>query len=170
MRASWKRLLAFVLLFAAMYLALAQYWSQGLSHWIIDVATVEPAAWLARLLSGDPAITAVGSRIRSPEATINVLFGCEGTDVLMLLAAAMLVSPVRWRDRLRGLVAGTGFVFAVNQVRVLVLYFALRYRHGWFGQLHGLLAPLAVVLLVSLFFLLWLRHAARQTAPDALAG
>jgi len=76
MRASWKRLLAFVLLFAAMYLALAQYWSQGLSHWIIDVATVEPAAWLARLLSGDPAITAVGSRIRSPEATINVLFGC----------------------------------------------------------------------------------------------
>jgi exosortase/archaeosortase family protein len=170
MRASWKRLLAFVLLFAGFYAGLAASWSKGLSHWIIDVATVEPAAWLARLISGDPAIVAVGSRIRAPDASINVLFGCEGTDVLMLLAAAILVSPVRWRDRLLGVLAGTAFVFVVNQARVLGLFFALRYRHAWFGQLHGLLAPLAVVLLVSLFFLLWLRRAARQATPDALAA
>ena len=164
---SWKRLLVFVLIFGAFYVALAQTWSDGLSHWVIDVFTVEPAAWIARHVLGDPAISAQGSHVGSPRGSLNVLFGCEGTDVLMVLAAALLVTPVRWKDRLAGLLAGTAFVFVVNQLRLLALLMALRGQRDWFGPLHGLIAPLVVVALVTLFFLGWLRWTQRAHAEHA---
>ena len=159
------RLLAFVALFAAMYAALSQAWGEGLSHGLIDWATVKPAAWMARQLSGQADIVADGSHLRSISASINILYGCEGTDALMLLASAVLVAQASFPDRLIGLAAGTAFVFAINQVRVLVLFFSVQSHPAWFGPLHGLIAPLAVVVLVVVFFLGWLRWAARD-APD----
>jgi exosortase family protein XrtM len=169
MRLPWKRLLAFVLLFTAMYVALSQTWDDGLSRWIIDLATVRPAAWIARHVTGEADILAAGSHLTSPSASINVLNGCEGSDVLMLLASALLAAPAPWRDKLLGLAAGTAFVFALNQVRVLALYFALRDHRAWFGLLHGLIAPLAVVVLVATFFLAWVRWTARTPVGGARA-
>jgi exosortase/archaeosortase family protein len=169
MRQFSTRLLAFLLLFAVLYFALAQAWNAGLSRWVIDFGTVQPAAWLARQLCGDESIVADGSRLASARASVNVLFGCEGTDVSLLLVAAMLAAPATWRDRALGLLAGLCFVFVVNQARLLALFFALRDRRSWFGPLHGLVAPLAVVVAVSAFFLGWLRWtrgAARTDAPD----
>jgi exosortase family protein XrtM len=169
MHLPWKRVAAFVLLFAGMYFALSQAWGEGLSRWLIDVATVKPAAWIARHLAGEADVVASGSHLMSPRASINVLYGCEGSDVLMLLASALLVAPAPWRDQLVGLAAGTVFVFALNQARVLALYFTLRDHRGWFGPLHGLIAPLAVVVLVGAFFLAWLSWVARADVDDAHA-
>ncbi len=164
------RLLAFVALFAAMYTALSRAWNKGVSHWVIDWATVKPAAWIARQISGHADILADGSHLRSMSASINILYGCEGTDVLMLLASALLVAPASFRDRLIGLAAGTVFVFAINQVRVLTLFFSVQRYPTWFGPLHGLIAPLAVVVLVVVFFLGWLRWTARSAANEAVGA
>lgn len=163
---TWRRVLVYMAVFTAMYAALTQVWNSGLSRIVIDEATVRPAAWLARIASGDASIVAAGSHIRSDRASINVLYGCEGTDVLMLLLAALLVTPIAWRARLLGLLAGTLFVFAVNQARVLALFFALRSHPAWFGPLHGLVAPLFVVAAVAAFFLAWLRLSATSGSND----
>jgi len=166
MRLSPYRLLAFLLLFVAMYAGLSQAWGDGLSRWVIDVATVEPAAWMARQLSGQTDIVAEGSRLRATSASINVLYGCEGTDVLMLLTSALLVAPASRRDRLIGLVAGVVFVFVINQMRGLALFFSVERYPAWFSPLHGLIAPLAVVVLVVAFFLGWLRWTGRAAVED----
>lgn len=155
-RISWLRVLAFIGLFCAMYVALASFWGGVLAHWVIDVCTVEPAAWLARWISGDSRILAIGSKIVAPDASINILFGCEGADVLMLLTAAVLVVPVSWRKRALGMTAGALVVFCVNQARVLALFFAFVRRPGWFGPIHGLIGPMLVVVAVTAFFLAWL--------------
>ena len=167
---SWKRLLAFVLLCAAFYAALAQAWERGLARWLIEGLTVPPAAWLARLVCGDPGIVAQGARLVSPSASLNVLFGCEGTDVLLVLAAALLVTPVRWSRRCAGLLAGMLVVFAVNQLRLLALFLALRAAGGWFGPLHGLVAPLVVVALVAAYYFLWLRWSQTPGYPHGASG
>ncbi len=167
---SVQRLLAFLVLSGAFYEALAQAWSRGLSHWVIDVATVRPAAWFARLVCNDPSIHADGSRLRSASGSLNVLFGCEGSDVLLVLSAALLVAPVPWRYRWLGLLAGVGVVFLVNQLRLLALFLALRAQDGWFGPLHGLVAPLGVVALVTAYFLVWLRWSQHGGSRLAAAG
>jgi exosortase family protein XrtM len=158
---SWKRLLAFLLLFGGMYAVLAQAWSAGMANWLIDDVTVQPAAWLSRLVCADDSIVADGSHLRSARGSLNVLFGCEGMDVLLVLGAAVLVTPVGWGDRLVGLLAGVVVVFAVNQLRLLALFLSIRSEPGWFGALHGLVAPLFVVALVAAYFVGWLNWSRR---------
>lgn len=171
MRLSWPRLLGFLLSFVAMSRALALAWSEGASHWVIDVATVQPAAWLARQWTGNAAITADGPHLRSPEASLNVLYGCEGTDALMLLASALLVAPLSWASRMRGLLAGAGLLFILNQARLLALFYALRHQASWFGVVHGLVGPVVIVVLVTLFFLGRLRvQSASRGLADADTG
>jgi exosortase/archaeosortase family protein len=169
MISSWKRLLAFLVLYGALYFLLAQTWGKGLSRWIIDVATVRPAAWFARLVFNDPSIVADGSHLRSGDVALNVLFGCEGTDVLLVLMAALLVTPVRWSDRFAGLLGGTAFVFVVNQLRLFALFLALKSQREWFGALHGLILPLLVVAMVTAFYLMWLRWTQRSGAAHVPA-
>jgi exosortase family protein XrtM len=158
-RATVARLVGFIILFGAMYFALASLWSDGLSYWVIDVGTVKPAAWIGRFLTGNQAIVASGAHLRAPDGSINVLFGCEGSDVLMLLVAALLVAQSSWSRRLWGLLVGAAVVFAVNQARVLALFFAVRQRPAWFGPIHGLIGPMVVIVVVTAFFLSWLRWA-----------
>jgi len=161
MQFSWKRLLTFLLLSGSLYLALAQAWAAGFSHWVIDKATVQPAAWLARVVCGDAGIFADGSHLRSGHGSLNVLFGCEGMDVLLVLVAAVLVTPVGWRDRLAGVVAGSVVIFILNQLRLLALFVSIRSQPDWFGALHGLVAPLFVVALVAAYFVGWLHWCRR---------
>lgn len=155
MRVSWLRMLTALVLFVAMNRTFAQFWSDTLMHWVIDVGTVRPAAWIAATLESNPAIVADGTHLRSPDGTINVLYGCEGTDVLMVLAAALLVAPIPWQRRLLGLIVGAAFIFVLNQARVLALFYAFRRHLTWFGDLHGLVAPLIVIAATTLFFLWW---------------
>jgi exosortase/archaeosortase family protein len=154
----WLRLAAFLALFCALYAALSWRW-ESLSHGVIDVGVVAPAAWIAQHLLGLDSVAADGAWLRSPQASIHVRFGCEGSDVLMLVAAAILATPVPWRERAAGLAAAFAWIFVLDQARVLVLFCALRAGYGGFGSLHGLVTPLAVVCLVGAFYLAWLRWA-----------
>jgi exosortase family protein XrtM len=164
-----QRIVCFIAVFVALNRAFLHFWNDGLSHWIIDWATVRPSAWIAAHLEGSSAITANGPRLQAPDGSIRVQFGCEGTDVLMLLVSALLVTPIPWGRRLAGLAVGALFVFAVNQARVLALFYALRRAPSWFGQVHGLIAPLVVVVLVVLFFLWWVRGSPAAVEASSIA-
>jgi len=170
MRGNWARPAGFLGLFGVLQLALSTAWSGGVAHFFIDIVTVRPAAWLARTLSGLPDIVADGSHLRSGGGTLNVLYGCEGTDVWMLVTAALLVAPIAPQRKLLGWVAGTLLVFALNQARVLVLFFCFCSHSRWFGPLHGTIAPLGVVLPVTLFFLAWTRRELSAAAAPVAKG
>ena len=64
----------------------------------------------------------------------------------------LLAYPFTWRTRLFGLLAGTAWVFALNQARVLGLFYAFRDDPVLFGHLHGLVTPLLLILGVLVFF------------------
>ncbi|ATE60026.1 archaeosortase/exosortase family protein [Thauera sinica] len=160
------RVVLFVLLFAVMLGA----YDAGRGGWVerlvIDRATVGTAAWL--IDAADPAlgVEAAGSRLRAPGGGINVLNGCEGADVMFLMASAMLVAPLSWRRRLAGLAVGAAMVFALNQVRIIALFYSFRSDPGLFEMLHGLIAPLLLVAAVAAFFFVWLERAP-AAAPAA---
>lgn len=155
--AAWR-----IAVFAALFVALQ--WSYGraggsaLERLVIEDLTVRPAVALLGLGWPELAVRGAGSRIVSPSASINVLNGCEGTDVAFLLIAGMVVAPLAWRWRVAGLLAGLPLVFVLNQLRVLALFHALRVDPSWFERLHGIVAPLVLVLAVGLFFFFWLER------------
>jgi len=160
------RLVCFAALYGAMYWALSSFWGTGLAHFVIDTCTVAPAAWLARGLTGNGQIVAAGASLQAPDGSIRVLYGCEGTDVLMVLLAALMAAPGSWRGKCSGILAGIVLVYLLNQTRVLALFYAVRRAPAWFGAIHGLIAPMVVVIVVVAFFLAWLRW----TAPSPVSA
>ena len=107
------------------------------------------------------------TRIVSPIASLNVLKGCEGTEVLLMLYAAIIAMwrPIKWT--LIGILLGTLVVFVLNQIRILVLFTVVAFEKQYFELVHGFAAPLVIVALVSLFFLGWLNWSmASATKPS----
>jgi exosortase/archaeosortase family protein len=155
MTVPWKRWLLFLALFAGLQLAYTSAWQGRIERFVIEQLTVRPSAALLDALHPGLPVSADGPRIVAPGGGLNVLGGCEGTDVALLLGSALLVAPIGWRDRCLGLVLGLAGVFALNQLRIVVLFLAHRGQLPGFELLHGTLLPLGMVLLAAVFFLFW---------------
>ena len=150
------------LLFGAVFLLLQTGYGALRGTWVerlaIDTLTVKTAAWSIRALTPDVAVQAVGTRLKAPGGGINIINGCEGTEVLFLLCAAFASAALPWRARLTGVLAGALLVFALNQGRILALFYAYRSDKALFDLLHGTVAPLVLIVLSALFFLYWLER------------
>ena len=165
-RPLWQSLAVFLLGFFLLQLGWNQARGSWLERWVIDYATVHTSVALINTLTPQVAATARGPSILAPDGGINVRNGCEGTEILFLLVAALLTCPFSWRLRLVGTVAGTAYVFLLNQVRLLALFYSIRSDRALFNQLHGVIAPLALILGTLVFFVVlrsWDRHPGTDT-------
>jgi exosortase/archaeosortase family protein len=155
-------------MFITAFFALQSFWGQArgtaVERLLIDRVTVGSAATLVNLITPHVQAQADGTRIRAAGGGLNILNGCEGVEVLFLLAAAFAAAPVPGRRRWLGLASGTLFVFALNQVRILALFYAYRSDKALFDLLHGTVAPVALIALTAMFFLFWTHE--RRLAPS----
>lgn len=154
--------------FLAVFVLLQSLYGQARGTWfervLIDHLTVETAARLIETFTPEVGVVAVGSRLKAPGGGVNVLNGCEGTEAMFLLGAAMLVAPLALRWRLLGLLGSGLFIFAVNQIRVLLLFYTFRADRPLFDVLHGFVAPLVLVVLAMMFFVAWTGFFQRRPA------
>jgi exosortase/archaeosortase family protein len=88
-------------------------------------------------------------------------------EALFLLAAAFAVAPLSIKSRLFGFLLGVPVVFAINQARILALFYAHRHDPALFYPLHATVAPIVVVIVVALYFYLWLHFDGRRIAQAA---
>ncbi|HVY23028.1 MAG TPA: hypothetical protein VG962_06720 [Steroidobacteraceae bacterium] len=123
---------------------------------IIHTLTVKPAAWLVNLITPHVHAAAIQFSLVAAGGGLNILNGCEGMDTLLLLCAAFAVVPLSWTSRGLGLLCGIGVIFVINQARILLLFYAYRTDQTLFDALHSTVTPIAVVLLVSAYFYVWL--------------
>lgn len=156
----------FPLIFLIAYLLL-QWGYQSAPDWlvkgvIVETATVAPSAALIGALWPEAQVRAQGARLVSERGSVNVLRGCEGTEALLLLFAAILAAGGRWRAVAAGLLMGTLVVYAVNQARIAALFWVVVNRRSAFALVHGYIAPLFVIGLATLFFLAWIRVSQRR--------
>lgn len=150
------RIAAFLTLFALLSMVWA--WQAGavLHSWVIEHMTVAPAAQLLGWLDPTLGVSAQGDRLKAQGGGLRVSGGCEGMDMALLLISGVLCAEVGWRQRLWGLAAGSMLVFVLNQTRMLGLFYAFRHDRELFDLLHTVLMPLAMVLVLGGFFLVWL--------------
>lgn len=159
----WRVALVFLVALAAMQWGWSSLRGSAAERAVIDGATVGTAVLLVNRLTPEVMARAQGSRIQAPGGGINVLNGCEGTEVLFLLWAALLAAPLSWRWRLQGALLGAVWVFALNQARLLALFYSYRDDRALFNLLHGLVAP-GVLVAATLLFVAWVyrRHDAAE--------
>lgn len=167
-----RRALVFVLVF----MALQSAWEASRGSWIeklwIHDLTVRSATAVINLVTPEVQATPQAARIVATGGGLNVLFGCEGIDVVFMLAAALVVFPMPWRMRLAGMALGLLWVFMLNQLRIVALFYAFRADRALFDLMHTTAAPLLMVALTGLYFHVWLQRAAEQAdrAPSGRAA
>lgn len=160
-----------IALFASLYAALQFGWSSARDTWLerilIDELTVRPAAWLVRHITPEVMAQAVGTHIKAVGGGINILNGCEGFDVVFLLAAAMLVAPLlQMRWRWLGMGCGCIVIWLCNQGRILAMFYANRSDKVLFEVLHGMVAPVVLILIATGFFMFWVARFADRSDPQ----
>ena len=147
--------LVFLLIFFVLQYAYSASRGSMVEHLVIDIATVQPSAAIINLVTPDTNAMASGHRIISPQGSLSILNGCEGTETMFLLIAAIIAFTAPWRHKLKGALMGIIFVYALNQARIVALFFAVRQNRNWFDLLHGYVAPTIIIVLGCLFFLWW---------------
>lgn len=152
----------FVATFTVLQLLRQQLSGSRLEYFVIHTCTVEPAALLANVLTPDVHASASGYLLQALGVRLNILNGCDGLEALFLVVAAFTVAPLDWRRRTFGAALGVPVVFAVNQARILTLFYAFRSDPALFASLHATVTPIAVVVLVCCYFYAWLAYPRRH--------
>ncbi|MBI3774205.1 MAG: archaeosortase/exosortase family protein [Gammaproteobacteria bacterium] len=166
-----SRLLIFVALFIAVFFGCEALYMQsrgtGFERVFIDILTVKPSAALINWFSPNEGVSAQGPRLMSPFARLSVLNGCEGTEAMFLLIAAITAFAAPWRHKLIGALLGIGLVYAFNQIRIVVLYYSFRTDKAVFELIHGTVGPTVIVLVACAFFFWWLKQIPAPTLASA---
>lgn len=130
---------------------------------VIDRATVGVAALLIERLFPRDQVRASGPAIQSERVRLNVLRGCEGTEAMFLLIAAVVAYPAPWRTRLYAIAIGCAAAYGLNQLRILLLYMTVRDLRQYFELMHGYIAPTFTIVAIVVYFMLWVGGQQRAT-------
>ena len=113
-------------------------------------------------------VTRFGTIISSPTFAVDVRNGCNGVEAALILIAAILATPARWRARLLGVAGGFVILQAVNLVRISSLYLLGFYDRELFDLFHSAVWQVLIILVAFGIFVFWsVKIAPRRDTPAA---
>ena len=112
-------------------------------------------------------VSAVENKLTSSKAILVIIRGCDGTGSLFLLCAAIIAFSATIKHKLYGLIIAALFLYAVNQIRIIGLYFVVAYQRDLFLLIHTYFAPTLIIAICALFFAWWIHW---SKSPDAYAA
>ncbi len=124
-------------------------------------------SWIARsaaailTLLGHEASTN-GTSIVSSEFAVRVVRGCDALDPTVAFVAAVLASPVSFKLKLPGLVAGIISLLLINIVRIVTLFFVGVHFRKIFDMMHYEFWQAAFIALAIAFWAVWVQWATRR--------
>lgn len=104
-------------------------------------------------LTGVPC-TYQGSVISLPALSLDVKFGCNGLEAVMIYAIAVAAYPAHWKKKLVGIVAGFFILQTANILRILLLAYSGTYVRRFFDFIHVYIAQgIMIALALGVFFI-----------------
>ena len=151
-----KTALIFFILFGLLEVTYNTARDTNFSKFIIEQLTVATSASVLQVLIPGEEIISRNNRILSPSISLSIIIGCEGTEILFLLIAAIIALNVPLKHKIHGIIAGTVLVYILNQIRIVSLFFALKHNKSLFDALHSYIAPILIIFIVGFFFSVWI--------------
>ncbi len=103
-----------------------------------------------------------GSVIKLPSIALDVRFGCNGLEAVMIYSVAVIAFPAPWKTRLVGIVGGFAAIQVVNILRIVSLAYAAIHFKSLFEYIHIYIAQ-GLMIAVSLgIFFIYLHYAKRS--------
>ncbi len=94
-----------------------------------------------------------GSVIRLPAISLDVKFGCNGLEAVMIYAVAVIAFPSSRKMKFMGIAAGFAVIQAVNIIRIAGLAYAGVHFPGLFEYIHIYVAQgIMIAVALGVFF------------------
>lgn len=105
-----------------------------------------------------------GSIIKLPSISLDVQFGCNGLEAVLIFAVAVIAYPAAWKTRFLGIGAGFVIIQVINIMRIAGLAYSGVYYRKLFDVIHIYVAQGIMIAVALGLFLLYLRYTGRQHA------
>lgn len=92
----------------------------------------------------------------------EVIYACTSLPATVLLLSAILAFPATWRRKLVGLVVGGAILYAINLLRLVVLFYCFIYWPSFYEKLHLTVWQSLLVVLAILIFWVWATWGTRR--------
>ncbi|MEO5361184.1 MAG: exosortase H [Nitrospirota bacterium] len=96
--------------------------------------------------------------------TMDVQFGCNGIEAMLIYAAAVAAFPASWKRKLIGIAAGVILIHAANVLRIVALAYTGVYYPKLFQYLHVYILQGMMVAFALVIFFVYLHLNASKTA------
>ncbi len=103
-------------------------------------------------------VTASGDLLHLPHAVMEVKFGCNGLEAILLFTAAVLAFPASWKQRLYGIVVGSTLLQFFNLLRIMLLGYVIEYHRDIFDVMHEYITQSILIAIAFVLFLLYLNY------------
>ena len=98
--------------------------------------------------------TCQGSIIQLPSISLDVKFGCNGLEAVMIYSVAVIAFPATWRKKILGIVAGFIIIQVINILRIALLAYSGIHFRGLFEYIHIYVAQgLMIAISLGVFFI-----------------
>ncbi|MDA8082675.1 MAG: exosortase H [Nitrospiraceae bacterium] len=116
-------------------------------------------------VAGIPAVCQ-GSVIALPSISLDVKFGCNGLEAVMIYAVAVIAFPASWKKKALAILAGLVIIQVINVLRIAGLAYAGIHYRQLFEYMHIYVAQ-GMMIAVSFFtFLGYLHYATPAERKD----
>jgi exosortase H (IPTLxxWG-CTERM-specific) len=103
-----------------------------------------------------------GSIINLPSISLNVRFGCNGLEAVMIYSVAVIAFPSPWRKKLAGILVGFVVIQVLNILRIAALAYAGVHFRNLFEYIHIYVAQGVMIAVALGIFFVYLHYARRQ--------
>jgi exosortase H (IPTLxxWG-CTERM-specific) len=110
-----------------------------------------------------------GSIIYLPSIALDVRFGCNGLEAVMIYTVAVLSYPARWRMRAVGIIVGFIVIQVLNIIRLVALGYAGVHMKEIFEIVHLYIAQGMMIAVALATFVLYLHYATKREHSQAPA-
>ncbi len=96
---------------------------------------------------------------------LSVMKGCDAIAPIILLVTGVLMFPVDRKLKIRGIGVGVVLLFLVNLLRIVSLFFFLKYTPSIFEFMHNEFWQVAFIGITILYYIYWL-NTSLKTSPN----
>jgi len=149
----------FSVLIAAYYLSVTVIDKSIFDFYIHSAANI--SVFLLNIL-GENAV-ALGKVISTPRFTMALSFGCEGSEPIVLFLSALVAFPIGIKYKIPGFLIGGAFLYFLNQIRIIGLYYIGIHYNDLFETFHVEIFPIFFIVLAIIFWGIWIKWALKKS-------
>ncbi|MEA2099882.1 MAG: archaeosortase/exosortase family protein [Campylobacterota bacterium] len=124
---------------------------------LIYTSAINPIVTYFINMLGIEAIS-VGIDILLPSSTLQVIFGCNGLEALLIFIAGILAFKARLKDKLKYLGQGILLISIINIFRLVILAYVIEYHNYYFDLMHDYVTQDMMIFLAIILFLIFTQN------------